>query len=181
MKCLKLNAIAITCLISFAFFTSCKSDDDGRRNRSSAIEIGSSITVNNTFQSTTITNGNETAIEDLFNLPSNSLFSTANVGDAVEFPGYLLNLYDIDINEDSIIFEVSAQSDDPTYGDLFRTLEAGTFDRYYLTFSQDHNVDGFTSNNPSVNLRIDSQNVLVVEIGEGFNFQPNSTFIINLN
>ena len=90
-------------------------------------------------------------------------------------------LFDINISEDSIAFEVIAPANDPTFGSLFRILEAGTFDRYYFTFDEAQNVNGFSSSNPSVNLRIDAPNVLVVEIGEGYDFNPDQAFTISLN
>lgn len=158
-------------------FASCDDDED----ISQPITLGASVTVTNTFQSTAFTGGAESAIEDLFMVPAGSLAATANVGAAVEFPAYLLNLYDIDIDDNSITFTVVAQDDDPTYGALFRILEANTFDRYYLTFDNGQNVNGFSSNNSSVNLRIDSGRVLVVEVGEGFDFKPGASFAITLN
>lgn len=158
-------------------FSSCNDDDDA----SSPITIGSTVTVTNTFESTAFTSGVETAIEDLFQVPAGSLAATATVGTGVEFPAYLLNLYDIDVEANSITFTVVAQAGDPTYGNLFRTLEANTVDRYYLTFDSMQNVNGATSNNSSVNLRIDSGEVLVVEIGEGFDFNPGTSFSITLN
>jgi len=93
----------------------------------------------------------------------------------------LFNLYDIEIDENSITFEVVAQEGDPNYGDLFRVYQEGTFDRYYLTFDTPQNVSGFTSSDPSVNLRIDSDKVLVVENGEGYDFKPGQKFTITLN
>lgn len=92
-----------------------------------------------------------------------------------------LTYYDIDIDENSIKFEVVAQSDDPTYMDLFRVLEADTYDRYYLTFDVAQNVNGATSSNASVNLSIDSDKVLVVEIGKGYDFKPGQNFTSTLN
>lgn len=80
----------------------------------------------------------------------------------------------------SISFELAAAADDPTYSDFFRTIEAGTTDRYYLTFDEAQNVSEYTSDNSSVKLRIDSEKVLVVEIGEGFNFNPGTAFTITL-
>lgn len=159
------------------FSSSCGDDDEVTM----PITLGSSVTVTNTFESTAFTNGTEEAIEDLFQVPAGSLAATANVGAAVEFPAYLLNLYDIDIAESSISFTVVAQEDDPTYGDLFRILEPATFDRYYLTFDIAQDVSGFSSDNNSVGLRLDSDKVLVVEIGEGFDFKPGATFTITLN
>lgn len=163
--------------LSFSLFTftSCDKDDD------TPIALDSSVTVTNTFQSTAFTSDAEEAIEALFQAPAGSLAATATVSNAVEFPAYLLNLYDIDIDENSISFEVVAQSDDPNYGTLFRVLEANTYDRYYFTFDDAQEVNGFTSSNSSVNLRIDSDKVLVVEIGEGYDFKPGQSFTIDLD
>ena len=176
MKLSKLGFAFSAILFSFLLFTSCEEDAP-----TIPISVGSSVTVTNTFESIAFTNGAEQAIEDLFQVPAGSLAATANVGDAVEFSAYLLGLYDIDITENSISFEVVAQVGDSTYGSLFRTLEAGTTDRYYLTFDKSQNVSGSSSNNASVGLRLDSDNVLVVEIGEGFDFNPGSSFEITLN
>jgi len=156
-------------------FVSCSDDD------SSPITLGESVTVTNTFQSTSFTDDAELAIEDLFQQPAGSLKATSDVSSAVEFPAYLLNLYDIDIDESSIKFTVVAQANDPNYGTLFRILEPETFDRYYFTFASEQNVDGFTTSNSAVNLRIDSESVLVVEIGAGYDFKPGQSFSITLN
>ena len=174
----KLNFLFLGLLFSLVTFTSCDKDDD---DVTVPITLGSSVTVTNTFQSTAFTGGDEQAIEDLFQVPAGSLAATANVGAAIEFPAYLLNLYDIDMDKNSIRFEVVAQDGDPTYGDLFRILEAGTVDRYYLTFDVAQNVTEASSSNSSVNLRIDSNKVLVVEIGEGYDFKPGQNFTITLN
>jgi hypothetical protein len=183
MNYLKSNSIAIIGLLLLTVFTSCSRDDDNRKSRGNAdpIELGSSVTVTNTFQSTAFTNDVELAIEDLFSAPAGSLAATANVGNSVEFPSYLLNLYDIDISEESISFVCVAQEDDLNYGSLFRVLEPNTFDRYYLTFDTAQEVEDFSSSNSSVNLRIDSDFVLVVEIGEGYDFKPGQNFTIDLN
>ena len=171
-------------LLSIAFslvlLTSCRKDDD-RHAATNPIAIGANVTVTNTFQATAQTAGVETTIEDLFMLPEGALAASASVTNTVEFPDYLLGLYDIDIAEDHISFELAAAVDDPTYGEFFRIIEAGTIDRYYLTFEEPQNVSGFSSSNPSVSLRFDSDKVLVVEIGEGFDFNPGTTFTITLN
>ncbi|MDP5140639.1 MAG: hypothetical protein NWP83_09250, partial [Spirosomaceae bacterium] len=88
--------------------------------------------------------------------------------------------YDIDLDRKKIKFEVVAKAGDATYGDLFRVLESGTTDRYYFTFKDAQNVDNFKSDNSSVKLRIDSDKVLVVEIGEGYDFKPGQSFTITL-
>lgn len=184
MNFLKSNILFLGVLLSLLVFTSCNKDDDDDTPQPVATQpviVGSSVTVNNTFQSTAFTSDAELPIEELFMMPQGALFASANVGSGIEFPAYLLNLYDIDIAANTITFEVVAESDDPTYGDLFRVLEADTYDRYYFTFDAAQNVNGFTSNNSSVNLRIDSNQVLVVEVGEGFDFQPGASFTITLN
>jgi len=162
-------------LLSFVTFTSCSDDDVAV-----PVTSGASVTVTNTFQSTAFTSGAELAIEDLFQVPAGSLAATTTVGDGVEFSAYLLNLYDIDIAANSIKFTVVAQEGDETYGDLFRVLEADTYDRYYFTFDNAQAVSGFTSSNSAVNFRIDSDKVLVVEIGEGYDFKPGQSFTITL-
>ena len=171
----KIHFLFFVLLFSLVTFSSCGDDDN------SSITLGSNVTVTNTFQSTAFTMGAELAIEDLFQVPAGSLAASASVSTGVEFPAYLLNLYDIDIDENSISFEVVAQEDDPTYMDLFRVLEADTYDRYYLTFDTAQEVNGFTSSNSAVNLRIDSDKVLVVEIGEDYDFKPGQSFSITLN
>ncbi len=178
MKSSKLNFLFLGLLFSLSLFTSCDSEDD---TPVIPITLGSSVTVTNTFQSTAFTGGTEETIEDLFQMPAGSLAATANVGAAVEFSAYLLGLYDININENSISFEVVAQEGDPTYGELFRILEAGTTDRYYLTFGSAQEVSSFSASNAAVNLRIDSDRILVVEIGEGYDFKPGQSFTITLN
>ena len=176
MKFSKFSFLLLGLVFSLVSLTSCDDDD----KKSDPISTGASVTVTNTFQSTAFTMDAELAIEDLFQVEAGSLAATSTISDAVEFPAYLLNLYDIDIDENSIRFEVVAQSDDPTYGELFRVLEADTYDRYYLTFDADQDVKEFTSSNSSVNFRIDSKRVLVIEIGEGYDFKPGQNFTINL-
>lgn len=175
MKLSKVNLLILGLLLSIATFSSCGP------NFPFSIFYGSQVTVTNTFQSDAFTNGAELAIEDLFQVPAGSLAATARVGPSVEFSAYLLGLYDIDIDKNDITFEVVAASDDPTYGALFRILEPNTYDRYYLTFDKAQNVNSFSSSDPAVNLRIDSNKILVVEIGEGFDFQPGATFTITLD
>ena len=141
----------------------------------------SQVTVTNTFQSIAFTGGAELVIEDLFMVPAGSLSAKATVTEDVEFASYLLGLYNIDLDRKKIKFEVVAKADDPTYGSLFRVLEAGTTDRYYLTFNEAQNVKSFTSDNANVKLRIDSDKVLVVEIGAGYDFKPGQSFTITLD
>ncbi len=172
-KISKLLLLSLT--LSLVLFTSCSNDDDD----STPITLNSNVTVKNTFQGG-MTNGVETPIEAIFQAPEGSLAATANLSDAVEFPAYLLGLYDINIATNTITFKLVAKADDATYSGFFRTLEAGTTDRYYLAFDNAQNVKSYTSSDPAVKLRIDSNQLLVVEIGEGFNFNPGATFTITL-
>ena len=175
MNTFKINFLILATLL-VTLFASCAETET-----TPPIKNGSSLTITNTLQADATTNGVETPIETVFNAPQGSLAATAVVSDAVEFPAYLVGLYDIDISENSIAFELVAPANDPTYSNFFRILEAGTTDRYYLTFTEDQNISGFSSDNSSVKLRMDSDKVVVVEIGEGFNFNPGSKFTITLN
>lgn len=178
MELSKFGFLLLGMAFSLFTFSSCSDDDDS----TPPIALGSTLTVTNTFQSIAFTSEAEVAIEDLFDVTAGSLAANATVDDdAVELSAYLLGLYDIDIDETSISFEVVAQEGDPTYGDLFRILEDGTRDRYYLIFDAAQNVSGSSSDNSSVNLRIDSDKILVVEIGAGFDFKPGASFTIELN
>ena len=92
----------LTFALTVLFFSSCTKEDK------SPINSGASVTVTNTFEGTAQTGGVEKTIEDVFGLPANALASTAVVADAVEFPNYLLGLYDIDIDESMISFDLVA-------------------------------------------------------------------------
>lgn len=176
MKKFIVNTLSVLAL-SF-FLVSCNNDDDNPV--ASQIALGSEVTVNNTFQASAFGIDNETDFAVLSGMNAGDFSANATVSNSVEFPAYI-GLYDIDISENSISFELIATADDPNFGSLFRTLEKGTFDRYYFTFNETQNVNGFTSSNASVNLRIDAANVLVVEIGEGYDFNPDQAFTITLN
>ncbi len=179
MRNIKFKTLFLAVSIVATSFVSCGNNDDDNTS-TPQIANGESVHIRNTFQGINITGGEEQKIEDLFMAPAASLEATATISDGVEFPAYLLNLYDIDVEENSISYTLVAEANDPNYGTLFRTIEAGSFDRYYLTFDTAHNVKSFTTTDEAVNLRIDSDKVLVVEIGEGFVFQPGVTFTINL-
>jgi len=173
--------IALTMFLTGAFFTSCSDDDED-----TPITLGTNVTVTNTLQTAADpseggTGGTETPIETIFGMSANALAATATLSDSKEFSAYLLGLYDIDLDENEIIFTLVATADDPTYGSFFRTLEAGTYDRYYFKFDEDQNINGGSSSSSAVSLNIVSANEVYVEIGEGFNFNPNETFTISLN
>ncbi|MEL7421771.1 MAG: hypothetical protein AAFN81_02215 [Bacteroidota bacterium] len=161
---------------------SCWDDDD---NNPVPVEIGTDVTVRNTLQTAADpsqggTGGAEVAIEDIIGVPAGTFELSATVSDGIEFDNYLNNLYDIDISTDAITFTLVAEANDPFYSAFFRTIEAGTFDRYYLTFTGGHNINGSSSDNAAASLNINSTEEVVV-IGEGWDFNPGSTFTISLN
>ena len=165
------------------FFVACEDDGNDIVN---PIEIGSSVTIRNTLQTAADvsqggTGEQEFPIEDIFGVPAGTFELTATVSDAVEFSNYLNNLYDVDLSRNTITFTLVASQNDPFYSSFFRIIEVGTFDRYYLTFPGGHNIESATSTNSSVSLNIISSNEVVVVIGEGWNFNPGSTFTLNLN
>ena len=144
------------------------------------------MTVSNTLETAADpsnggTGGVETPIEAIFGLPDGTFTLSTTVGSGVEFAGYLDGLYDIDLSEDQITYELVADPDHPVYSNFYRTIEANTFDRYYFEFAEAHNIDSATPDNSSVNVRILSDTRIVVEIGEGFSFNPGSAFVIDLN
>jgi len=188
-------------------FTSCKKDDD---TSAPALTEGNTVTVRNTYEETVVSalsEGNTVTVRNtyqddmvpegsfavLFGLSEDALDLTADLSNSeVEFEdvlaldltsggGPLVNpLYQIDLTETTIEFTLLPDAMDPFWSSNYRTLEAGVNDRYYLTFANAHNITGFTSSDPAINLRTDSDNVVVVEIREGFNFQPGANFTISL-
>lgn len=175
------NFILTLMIVSVSMF-SCDDDDV----TSTPIQLDAEITITNTLQTAADpsmggTGGVETPIETVFGLPEGTFSLSANVNNGVEFSAYLDGLYDIDLSEDQITYNLVASPDHPVYSNFYRTIEANTFDRYYFEFAQAHNIASANSNNSSVNLNILSDTRIVVEIGEGFDFNPGSTFTIDLN
>lgn len=175
-----------TLLLAFAIGTfalsSCSDEDEVIVN---PITLGTEVTVNNTLQMAAApsmggTGGTELSIETIFGLPENALAATATVSVEPEFASYLMGLYTIDITENSIQFNLVAPANDPNYSSFFRTLEAGTYDRYYFNFNTAQNITGYTSSNNSVKLNVISATKIAIEIGEGFEFKPGSSFTITL-
>ncbi len=149
------------------------------------IEIGSSVTIRNTLQTAADTSqggtgGQEVPIEAIFGLPDGTFELTATVSNQIEFDNYLNNLYDVDLSENKITYTLVADQNDPVYSNFFRTIEAGTFDRYYLTFPSGHNITSATSSDTAVSLNVVSSTEVVVVVGEGWNFNPGSTFTLTL-
>lgn len=187
MKSLNLHIILLTGSLAL---TACSSDDDD--NASMIGEIGPltegvSITLRNTLEE----GGPEGSFPALFGLPDDAYDESATLSfSASEFPtalaqpgspaGDISGLYDIDLNQNSINFTVLPTADDPFWSNVFGLFPVGKFDRYYMTFSEPHNISGSTSNNASARLRIDSANVAVVEISEGYDLKPGISFSIDI-
>lgn len=180
-KTMNNNILAFTCLLlTSLFLTSCDKDDENPSL------LTSEVTVRNTLQTAADpsmggTGGVETPIETVFGLPEGALVVTTTIDSGVEYQGYLDGLYDIDLSDEEISYNLVAPADHPVYSNFFRTIEANTFDRYYFTFDRKHNINSGSSSNSSVSLSIISDTEIMVQISEGFNFNPGSSFTINLN
>ena len=108
-----------------------------------------------------------------------SEFSTA-LAQAGTPAGDISGLYGINFTENSIVFTVLPDNTDPFWSNVFGLFPAGKVDRYYFTFSAPHNISGFSSDNSSLNVRIDSDTVIVVELTEGYDLQPGVVFSVTL-
>jgi len=178
---MKNSILALACLFLTSFvFTSCDKDEENPSL------VTSEVTVSNTLQTAADpsmggTVGVETPIETVFGLPAGALIISTTVNSGTEFQGYLDGLYDIDLSDDVISYNLVAPADHPVYSNFFRTIEANTFDRYYFKFDRNHNISLGISSNSSVTLSIISDTEIMVQISEGFDFNPGSSFSINLN
>jgi len=155
----------------------------------SPLQEGMDITMRNTLQDA---GEAEATYASLFGQPDDAYDEFAILSNTTsEFPtalaqsgtpaGDINGLYDIDFTENSIEFTVLPGEDDPFWSNVFGLFPDGKFDRYYFTFSEPHNVTSFTSDNPNLNLRIDSETVIVVELTGGYDVQPGVSFTVNLN
>lgn len=154
-----------------------------------AIAEGTDIVLRNTLQDP---GEAEATYASLFGQADDAFDEFATLSNtASEFPtalgqtgtpaGDINGLYEIDLTENSIDFAVIAAADDPFWSNVFGLFPEGKFDRYYLTFSEPHNITGFSSDNPNLNLRIDSDTVVVVELTAGYDLQPGVSFSVDLN
>ncbi|WP_298518624.1 hypothetical protein [uncultured Kordia sp.] len=188
MKNIKITFLAI---ISSLTLLSCDSDDDNTTQLPPLSE-GVNITLRNTLQDP---GENENTYPSLFGQADDAYDEFATLSnDTTEFAtalaqngtpaGDISGLYNINFTSNTIEYALIAAIDDPFWSniaDVFGVFPAGKFDRYYFTFSQPHNISGFSSSTNAVNLRIDSETVIVVEIGEGFDVSPGAAFSITLN
>ncbi len=154
-----------------------------------ALTEGIDITLRNTLQDP---GEPELAYPSLFGQAEDAFDEFATLSNSVsEFPtalaqsdtpfGDISGLYDIDLTETSIEFNVLPDENDSFWSNVFGLFPAGKFDRYYFTFSEPHNIISASSNHTSVNVRVDSETVIVVEISEGYDLKPGVSFFISLN
>ncbi len=147
------------------------------------------VTMRNTLQDP---GADEATFPSLFGQADDAYDEFASISaDDVEFPtalsqdgtpaGDLNGLYSIDLAEGSIAFEVVADPDDPFWSGVFGLFPEGKVDRYYFTFDQPHGATDFTSDNPNLNVRIDSETELVVELMAGYDLQPGVNFTVELS
>ncbi len=173
--------ILLIAILGVAFLSSCGDDAE-------ALVEGTNITLRNTLQDPGEAEG---SYPSLFGLADNAFDEFATLSySAVEFAGALgqtgtpfgdINgLYAIDFDADKITFTLLPDSTDPFWPMQFGTFPDGKFDRYYFTLSEAHNITGSTSSDENVSLIIDSDNVIVVEISAGYDFNPGKTFSIEL-
>lgn len=176
---MKYSLLIIANLFLLSAFSSCTGED------STPIPTGTQVTVNNTLQvaadtSMGGTGGVEMPVEAVLKVPVNTFVLSATVGSGIEYDDFLGGLYDIDISETEIKYTLVAAPNDPLFGAFFRTLEPGTYDRYYLKFAEEHGIKSGVSSDSAVSFSVRSSKEVLVEIGEGYNFNSGTTFTITL-
>jgi hypothetical protein len=153
------------------YFSSCKKEEE-EQTTINPTEYESEVTIRDTFQS---------AFLSIPEMPYGDTL-TSLVKSEVEFPAYL-GMYKIDINNSTINFELIPEAaNNPSIAALFRVIEAGTYDRYYITFNKPQNLKNVSTNNTSVKASIISNTEIKIEIGEGYNFTPgNAVFSVKID
>lgn len=188
---MKIIKMVFSAVVMLSFLSACSSSDDSSANSDAMSDVllaeGMTVTLRNTLEE----GGPEGAFPTLFGLEEDAYDETGTVSFfASEFPtalaqpgspvGDISGLYDIDINMDTISFTLLPATDDPFWTNIFGVFPAGKFDRYYMTFSSPHGITSGTSSNSSVGLRVDSDSVIVVEIGENYDMNPGISFRIDI-
>lgn len=151
-----------------------------------AFENGTTFTVVNTIQiaapdSMGGTNGVELPLETLVGAPAGSLTGEASLSESeVELPGFI-TLWDLDFGKKSITFNNLITPANEPFPGFLRVLEAGTYDRYYITTSEAFIIDNVDINIPvGVTIDILSDTELLIVFGEGYD-NTQSTVQIDLN
>jgi len=183
---MKFTKVLFTAALSVAALSACSSSDDDDNGAENILLEGMNITLRNTLEEGGFEGSFPSLfgqVDDAFDENGTLSFSESEFPTALAQPGVaggISGLYNIDLNADSISYTLLPAADDPFWVNVFEVFPAGKFDRYYLTFSEPHNITSGTSDNSSVNLRIDSDTVAVVEISEGYDMNPPMSFTINL-
>ncbi len=183
---MRTNKILFVAALNVAVLSACSSSDDDNNIAENILLEGMNITLRNTLEE----GGTEGSFPSLFGQTDDAFDESATLSySEPEFPtalaqpgvaGGISGLYNIDLNANSINFTLLPAADDPFWVNIFEVFPAGKFDRYYLTFSEPHNITSFISSNSSVSLRIDSDTVAVVQIAEGYDMNPPMSFSITL-
>ena len=185
---MKATSMLIPVALGALMLSACSSsDDDNEITVTGPLSEGVEITLRNTLQE----GGPEGSFPALFGQPDDAYdetgtlsFTTSEFPTALAQPGSpagdISGLYNIDLHADSISYTLLPTADDPFWTNVFGVFPAGKFDRYYLTFSEPHNITSGSSSNSSVSLRVDSDTVVVVEITEGYDMNPGMSFSIDI-
>ena len=180
---MNLNKILIFALLGIFSISSCGDDDELQ-----PLMEGVDITLRNTLQDP---NEAEVTYPSLFGQADDAYDEFATLSNStLEFAtalaqegtpaGDINGLYAIDFTENNINFRVLPENSDPFWVNVFGLFPADKTDRYYFTFSVPHNITRYSSDNNFLNLRIDSDTVIVVELSEGYDLQPGVSFTVNL-
>jgi len=169
-------------LWSMTILVSCSEDDVMPLNE------GTEITLRNTLQDPGEEEGTypglfglaDDAFDEFATLSNSSVEFTAALGQTGTPFGDINGLYSIEFTETSIEFTLLPDATDPFWPMQFGTFPEGKFDRYYFTFSEAHNIVESSSSDDKVRLRIDSETVIVVELSNGYDFNPGKSFRIEL-
>lgn len=181
---MKLNKFLVFALLGLFTLSSCGDKEEDPLPLTEGIEI----TLRNTLQDSAAAEvtyaslfGQADDAYDEFATLSNSSteFATA-LAQAGTPAGDISGLYSIDFTESSIDFSVLPDETNPFWSNVFGLFPEGKVDRYYFTFSAAHNISGFSSDNSSLNVRVDSDTVIVVELSEGYHLQPGVSFSVTL-
>lgn len=183
---MNIKKILFYAFISTLIFSSC--DDDDNVTPTPPLSENVKITMRNTLQDP---GKEEVTYASLFGQADDAYDEFGTLSNTtIEFPtalaqtgtpaGDISGLYEIDLTETSIKFAVLPDSNDPFWSNVFGVFPEGKVDRYYFTFAEPHNIKGFSSDNQFLNLRIDSDTVIVVELSKGYDLQPGVKFSVTL-
>ena len=133
---------------------------------------GTEVKLTKTYQSSAPstsggTGSQELPIEHFHGVTYGSLETTQLVSTGTEFPAHL-DIYDIDISEDEMVFNSIVDVNNPPYDGYVRVIEPGTYYRYYFDFDKPHGIHSCHPGNDAVKVHIVSDHRIMVEIGEGY-------------